>query len=140
MTLTALGAADVALFSDLDNRVKIPTLLSSSPDVKYDGTAVRFLGDKLPTAFRGEGESGTYSFTARYARDKQAQLATLVKLFRTAHESPDSRLFLRTHVGQVAGLDFAGAVIVLGFQPVPQFGQYFDLSFTAQAVAYTLVV
>lgn len=140
MASVVLGAADLALFSNLSNRVKIPVLMSSQPSVKYEATTVRFVGDTSPTPFRGEGTDRTWNLTARYGVDSQADMVKLLDLIELANNSADQRLFLRTHIAQVAGLDTATAVVVHNVDPLPQFGRYYDVSFTAVAVQFSLAV
>lgn len=139
-TLT-LAKADLALFSDLaGSRVQIPHLTASAPTRAYAGTAVKFAGDAYPTPFRGEGRAKSWQLTARYLASEQASATELLDLIELAADSPDSRLFLRTHYGQVAGMNDALAVVVFGVDPQPQMGQYVDIGFTASAVAYILEV
>lgn len=141
MTAVSLGKADLALLSDAANqRVVIPHLTAASPQRTYAGTTVRFAGDAYPTAFRGEGRTRSWALTARFSRDEHATLLALLDLIELAANSADSRLLLRTHYGQVAGLDDATAVVVFDVQPQPQIGIHVDVTFTAIAVNATLGV
>jgi hypothetical protein len=141
VTAVVLGKADLALFSDpAGHRVSIPHLTAVTPTQSYAGTTVLFAGDTYPTPFRGPGRSKTWPLTARYARTEQDQLLALLDLIELAAASADSRLLLRTHYGQVAGLDDATAVVIFDVQPQPQIGLYVDVQFTAQAVQFTLEV
>lgn len=140
MASVLLPKADLALFSDLTKRTVIPFLMSSAPERSYAGVGVRFAGDAFATPFRGEGRTKSWNLTCRYIKTDQARLLELLDLIELAANSPDSRLFLRTHYGQVPGLNEAIAVQILNIQPVPQVGLYYDVSFTAQAVNFTLAV
>lgn len=140
MSAVLLQTADLSLFSDPSRRVAIPKLTGSRRVRRYDGVAVRFAGDELPTPFRGEGRGRTYDLTCRFTRKKQAQAQALLDLIDDAAGLPDSRLFLRTHYGQVAGLDDAAAVIVLQDDLAPQVGLYIDVTLVCEAVAFTLAV
>lgn len=141
MTAVVLAKADLALISDLANqRVTIPHLTAAVPQRGYAGTVVRFAGDTFGTPFRGEGRTKSWALTARFARTEQATLLALIKLLDLAAGSADSRLLLRTHYGQAAGLDEATAVVVFDVQPQPQIGLFVDVTFTATAVDWTPAV
>lgn len=141
MTAVLLGKADLALFTDpVNHRVIIPHLTAATPDRTYAGTTVLFEGDLYGTPFRGPGRAKSWPLTARYKANEQDQLVALIALLDLAADSADSRLLLRTHYGQVDGLDEATAVVVFGVQPQPQMGLFFDVQFTAQAVAFSLAV
>jgi hypothetical protein len=140
MSAVSLGKADLALFSDLTQRVTVPHLLASPQSRGYAGTTVQFAGDTLPTPFRGTTRRKSWAMTARYLRTEQAGLLALIQLVETAADAPDSRLLLRTHYGQAAGLDESVAVVIFNLEPAAQMGLYADLSFTAEAVQYTLEV
>lgn len=135
-----LASADIALFSDLTRRVALPRVSAAQPRITYPGVGVRFSGDTRMTAFRGEGAGQEWPLTVRYGPYEQQLLVDVLKLFADAAVAPDTRLFLRTNYGVVAGLDAALAVVVFDIQPGPQFGRHHDLAFTAQAVEYTLAV
>lgn len=141
MTSVVLGNAELALISDLANqRVTIPHLTAITPGPTYAGTTVLFAGDVYDTPFRGLSKSKQWPLTARYRKDEHAQMVALLDLIDLAASSPDSRLLLRTHYGLVAGIDEALAVVIFAVQPVPQMGQYFDVSFTAKAVNWSPAV
>jgi hypothetical protein len=119
--LVVLGKADLALRSDLAGSwVQIPHLTAVTPERRYDGTTVRFAGDTFPTAFSGEGQARTWQMQARYAAAEQGQLLALLDLIDRAAASADRALLLRTHYGQVAGLNETQAVVIFAVQPVPQ--------------------
>lgn len=129
-----LSKAMVGLYSQPSRQVVLPHLTSVQPSTSYDGTLVRFAGDRLPTPFGGQGESGTYPLTCRYGRHEQQLLKDFLDLVGFAARAADRRLLLRTHYGQVPGLDVAQAVVIWQVSPAPQIGLYIDLSFTALAV------
>jgi hypothetical protein len=135
-----LSNARIGLWSDPSTQLAIPHLTGYPITVAYDGTSVRFAGDKYPTGFRGEGTAKSYAMTARYMQSERADLLALMGLFDLAHASADSRLLLRTHAGQVAGLDTAEAIQVFGHQPSPGLGLYWDLTFTAVVVQHSFAV
>lgn len=134
----ALLRADFALLSDLNRRVALPRLTTLTPVQQYTGVTVQFAGDKYGTPFRGESEVASWDVMARYGVDEQQQLADLLELFKEAATGPDPRLYFRTGHARVAGLDVAQAVVVFNPKPLPQPGFSYDLSFTANAVEYTL--
>jgi hypothetical protein len=138
MTTVALVKADLALFSDLTQRVQIPRLTASSTVRKYAGTTAQFAGDTFPTPFRGTTRAKTWQFTARYMAADQSLMLALINLVEVAANAPDSRLLLRTNYGQASGLDEATAVVVLEVDPAPQMGLYADLGFTCEACQFTL--
>lgn len=136
----SLAKADIAPFSDLSRALPLPRLSSMAPTIGFPGVGVKFAGDTYATPFRGEGETASWDLMVRYSADEQAQLVELLALFKEVANSPDVRLFLRTAHGLVPGLDVAQAVVVFDVKPLPQFGHYYDLTFTANAVEYTLEV
>lgn len=141
MTAIVLPNADIALWTDpAGTRVAIPHLTAVGDTRTYSGVVVQFAGDTLPTPFRGEARSGSYRLTARFKQAEQATLLALLALFSTAAAAADSRLQLRTHYGQVAGLDDVLAVAVFGVEVSPQTGLYVDVAFTAEVVASTVEV
>lgn len=135
-----LERARIGLFSDPSTQIEIPHLTGFQATRGYDGTVVRFVGDDYPTGFRGEGKTRAYAMTARYLSAERAQMKSLLDMFDLAHGSPDSRLLLRTHIGQIAGLDTAEAIQVFQVQPAAQSGRFWDLNFTAQVVNHTFAV
>lgn len=133
-----LRTADLALLSDpVATRVLIPHLVAVQPQQGWDGTVVRFAGDAYPTPFRGEGRDQSWQLQARYGGTEHEELADLLALLDRAAQAADSRLALRTHYGQVPGLDDVYAVVIFGVQVVPQPGQLAEVSMTAQRVAWT---
>ena len=141
-SIVVLDNADIGLWGDFQaTRIVIPHLQVLSPSESFEQTYIRFEGDQRKTGFRGEGDDAVFQMTARYATGEHADAAELVELFRTAHlDDADGRLMLRTHVGEVGGLNDLEAVMVPTFTRPFAAGRYLDVSFTAQAVAYTLEV
>lgn len=141
MSSTVLARSDLALLSDPLRRVTMPRVSEVTPPRVWEGTVVRFVGDALPTPFRGEGrDGGGIALAVTYGRGEQQGLVDLLALLDLAASLVDTRLWLRTNYGRVAGLDFAGAVIVTGATPKPGPAQSVVLSLTAQPVAYSLSV
>lgn len=140
MTAVVLGKADIALWSDPGaTRVVIPHLGGAARNLGTSGAVVQFEGDDYPTPFRGTSRSATYDLTCRYGAHEHDQLLALVRLLdEVAPAAPDSRLMLRTHVGQVAGLDPVVAVVVFAVPPVPARGLVVDLQFQATVVQSTV--
>lgn len=135
-----LTNAWIGLWTTPATQLSIPRLTGAPLTIGYAGTTVQFVGDDYPTGFRGQAKSKSYAMTARFMKDEQDQMLDLLNLFDSAHAAADSRLLLRTHVGQVAGLDESVAVQVFGATPTPAMGLYYDVSFTAQVVQSTFGV
>lgn len=142
MTALVLLRADIALWSDpVASRVILDRLQVLQPPETFEQVFVRFEGDERSTGWRGEGTDATFQMTARFISGEHQAAADLLALFRTAHRTdPDGRLLLRTHVGEVAGLNHMEAVLVPTFTPAPARAGVTDISFTAQAVNFTLAV
>ncbi len=135
-----LDRARIGLWSAPGSQLSIPHLTGMAITRAYAGTSVQFVGDTYPTGFRGESSSRSYAMTARYMNGEQAQVLALLALFDVAHAAPDSRLILRTHFGQVPGLDGTEAVQVFGVTPTPAMGLYWDVAFTALVVESSIAV
>lgn len=137
MALVVLTTTDFALLVDpVNTRVRVPHLTAAPLSERWNGTAVAFAGDTLPTGFVGEGGTATRSLTCLYGGTEQNDLAALIRLFRTAREQPDPRLLFRTHIGQVGDLDPVMAVLCLGYDLTPQAGQIQTLTVQVQAVQW----
>jgi hypothetical protein len=136
----ALNRARIGLWSDPSSQIAIPHLKGMPVTRGYAGTLVQFVGDDYSTGFRGQAKTKSYAMTCRYLKAEQAQLVALINLFETAHSAPDPRLLLRTHPGQVAGLNESVAVQVFDPVATPGDGLVWDLTFTAQVVNYTFAV
>lgn len=135
-----LDRARIGLWSDPSNQLKIPRLTAFPITVTFAGVTAQFVGDEFPTGFHGESTARSYALTCRYMKGEQADVAALLALFATAHAAADNRLMLRTHVGQVPGLDGCDAVQVFGVQPSPGAGLYWDVAFTAAVVESSVEV
>lgn len=133
-----LGRCDLALLSDLSQRVTIPHLTAAPQSRKYPGVTVQFAGDTFPTAFRGASRAKSWAMTAMYMQREQDRLQALLTLVEVAADLPDSRLLLRTNYGQSIGLDDSAAVVIFEIDPAPQMGLYANVSFTCEAVEFTL--
>ena len=142
MTSLTLGKADLSLWSDpASTLVQIPHLGGAARMLRTAGTTVQFEGDDFPTPFRGTSRHVTYNLTARYGGFEHDQAAALLELLdEIAPAAPDSRLLLRTHAGQVAGLDPAVAVVVFEVATTPAVGFILDVTFTATVVQSTVEV
>lgn len=140
MTAVVLPHADLALFTDLTQRVQFPHLTAAANQRGYAGSTVQFSGDTYPTAFSGVTRTKSWQMQARYKVNEQDQLLALLTLLDAAHDAPDRRLLLRTHYGQAVGLDDATAVVVFAVEQTPQMGLYVDVSFTCEAVQFSLEV
>lgn len=138
MPTTVLARADLSLFSDPNRRVELPRVSALAPSRAYAGAEVRFAGDRLPTPFRGEGRDRTWNVTVLYTQYEHQALLDLLTLIEEAAEAPDSRLFLRTHTGQIGGLDAAEAVVIRQVDTPSQVGLMYSVTFTCKAVAYSL--
>ena len=135
-----LDRARIGLWSDPSTELAIPHLLGAPATITHAGTTVQFVGDTYPTGFRGESVAKSWAMSARFMAADRDLLLDALNLFETARTSPDSRLPLRTHYGQVPGLDECVAVQVFDPQPTPNLGGYWDLGFTAVVVESTVVV
>lgn len=145
MAAVQLGNAHIGLFGDTAVQVVIPHLMAMPSTAGRNKAFILFDGDDYPTAFRGQGRSGTFSLSCRYGPDEAADLLALVDLIDvTAPSMPDARLLLRTHIGLAAGLDVAVAVEVEGDltrTPVPEGAPgTVDVSFTVRIVEHTFAV
>ena len=137
MALVVLTGSDLSLLADpIPTRVPIPHLIAAPLSIRYDGTAVRFAGDELPTGFMGEGSGIERQLTCLYGGTEQNELAALLGLLETARRHPDPRMILRTHIGQVAGFDPAMAVVCYGAEVTPQRGQIVQVALTVSAVQW----
>ena len=139
-----LDLARIGLWSTPSVQITIPrlTLGSSTGSITrtYAGTTAQFVGDTYPTGFRGQSKGRSYALNARYMKGEQDQALALLALFDAAHVATDSRLLLRTHYGQVPGLDGSEAVQVFVTNPTPGLGLYWDIAFTATVVQSTEAV
>lgn len=141
MASVRLLRPDLSLLSDpAGTQVVLPHLYALKPSRRYAGTLVTFAGDTAPTAFRGTSRLRTWALGLRYAHNEQAQLAALLALLERAADAADGRLLLRTHHGQVPGIDDVSAVVVLAVETTPQAGLVTEVSLTAEAVAWTAEV
>jgi len=140
VSTVVLVRADIALWSDpASSRVQLDRLQVLSPADAFETVFQRFEGYDDDSGFRGEGQNRVYQMTARFVSGEHDAAAALVALFRTAHrDDPDGRLLLRTHAGEVAGLNDIEAVLVSGFTRAPALAGVVDVSWTAQTVVYTL--
>ena len=138
MAQIRLRRALLSLLSDPGGtQVEIPSLAAMSSSFSHERTFVRFAGDTYPTAFRGDGLDQAYALTCQYARKRHEQLADLLELLRdVAPAAPDSRLLLRTHGGDVPGLNTAAVGEVDG-EVVPSWAPaVVSVQFTFRVVQY----
>jgi hypothetical protein len=136
-----LPHADIALFSDpVASRVIFPRVQALPQTRRYERTVVRFEGDDQPTPFGGEGRPRSYQLQARFLSGEQATLAALIALLDLAHQAPDPRLLLRTHVALIGELNEIEVVTVDEVVTTPAGAGVFDVTFTANTVAYTIAV
>jgi hypothetical protein len=140
VTALVLTRADVALWSDPESsRVVLDRLQVLAPADVFEVAFQRFEGDDDATGFRGEGQGRTYQMTARFLSGEHATAAALVALFRTAHrDDPDGRIQLRTHAGEVGGLNAMEAVLVSGVNQAWAKAGQLDISWTATTVLYSI--
>lgn len=141
MAAVTLERADIAGWWDVaGTRLVIPRLQVLTPSERVETAFVRFEGDEARTGFRGEGRESSFAMTARYLSGEHDQAADLLALFRTAHDEVDGRLLLRTHLGEVAGLNELEAVLVAEWSRAYAGAGVVDVSFTAESVAFSLSV
>lgn len=139
MTTLLLTAADIALFSDpVPTRVEIPHLVVADPVERDDATLVHLEGLDWPVAYWSPHLDGEISCVARFPHTEHAAAIALIDLFRTARNSADRRLQLRTNHGLVAGWDDLLVGIVNEIPRQHLMGQAWDLPFTLRRVHYTL--
>lgn len=132
-----LDTADMFLITDpASTLVPIPHLIGATRTSGGEVARVRFEGDRYETEFGGEGEALTWALTARFGKLEHAGWKALRDLFDTARAAPDRRLGLRTHTGQVPGLDDFAVVTVSNVTETAGGARAWDLTFTAAAVAY----
>lgn len=142
MTAVLLERVDIALWSDIaGTRLVLNRVQAVTPTDEFEQTLVRFEGDQLATGFRGEGLGRQYEFVARFMSDEHSTMAALEELFRTAqYVDPDGRLWLRTHVGLVSGLDDVQAVMVPSYVRRQVDAEVWDVAFTAKVANSTPAV
>lgn len=140
MSSIVLTHADIALWSDpVGSRVVLDVLQVLNQADEYESVGQRFEGDGDATAFRGAGQSRTFQMTARFVAGQHDDAARLLALFRTAHrDDPDGRLQLRSHLGDVEGLDDLEAVRVSGVTRTWGRAGLLDVSWTATTVLFSL--
>lgn len=134
MARLELQHADLALYADLSDRVTLTRLTGMERSRDLAGTTVLFEGDTDPTPFRGQGLGRTYNLSVAFGVDEHADMVALLSLLERAHQAPDGRLLLRTHIGTVAGLDPATVVSVFGVTESPLGGRGWQVRFTAVRV------
>lgn len=119
-----LRNADLSLWSDpVNTRVALPHLQVLSPTAAPQVATVRFDGYRDPHAYRGEGLLRTFHMEVLFGvREHAAALALEDLLVEAATVAVDGRLQLRTHTGQVAGLDEVEVIVVTGWSHTPQRG------------------
>lgn len=139
MPTVDLGRAELALLSDLaGTRVVIQQLQVLVPTRTYRQVLVGpFEGDTLPLGFRGDGQSRSWQMTARYGAHQHADMEDLLELFDAAHNGVDGRMLLRTHLGDVGGINESQAVMVSEVSTAWSRPKLADVSFTAHAVAWS---
>ena len=141
MVAVALAAARLSRLPDLADGLALPRLTGLERTRQRESTLVQFAGDTLPTSFRGEAGSRTWTLTCQYLDGEHAKYLALLDLLERAQDDVDDRLLLRTYVGQVAGLDGAHIVTVPEWTQTPgDGGLTWSVTFTATAVAGSLAV
>ncbi|MCU1488299.1 MAG: hypothetical protein JWN67_5045 [Actinomycetia bacterium] len=139
MAYVVLPHSDMALFSDVANtRVIFPRLTAGGWTETPEEAVVKFYGDSRATPFRGEGETVSYPFAARYFPAEQQLLADMIALFKLAHLAPDSRLMLRSNAAGIPDLNPVEVVTVATWTPTPTGAGHYDFTFTANAVEFTV--
>lgn len=138
MSALTLAHADIALWEDAeDSRVVLPILRDLTPTVRYEMALTRFAGDRERTGARGVGRDGSFRLTARFLRAQHDTAAALLDLFDyAALEASSGVLLLRTHLGEVAGLAVVAGVVVSEVTSTPVTAGVWDISFTAETVAW----
>ena len=132
MAHVTLDVADIALFTDVAaTRVEFPSLRRLSSARVSSSALVHFHGDVHPTEYRGEARSDRAELEAIWTGADHAGAVAFLELWELSRTGADGRLQLRTHVGQVEGLDPLVTVVI------PEMPVGFERAGTAPAVVLT---
>lgn len=143
MTLVTLADADIGLFSRFTRtRIRIPHLIVADGMEAWNSAEVHFdIGDDGPSdpvEVRGIHRTRTVQCTARFPHHSHADYLALLDLFQLARLSADARLQLRTHGGNVAGLDELEVGTVASWTRQRVMGQVWDVVFELRRRAWHL--
>ena len=146
MASVTLTTPDISMWSDVDGtRLEIDNLILADIDEQHDAALVWFDGGdygQLPVEYRGTGRTAGLQCSARFPGKAAGHTSctALIALFRTARESADARLMLRTIAGLVDGFDEAYVGRVSSWQRPRVLGQFYDVTFRLDLVDATVEV
>lgn len=143
MTTVVLTDADIGLFTRYTaTRITIPHLIAANRDEVWDEAAVYFDtgedGPVDPVGYRGQTRAASVQCTARFGERQHTQMVALLDLFRAARTAGDGRLQLRTHAGQVGGLDELTVGSVRSWPATRVAANVWDVTFTVERRAWSL--